>query len=147
MPVSIGMFLKRIEVGKSETSLLKGSDHTVLLAAKSLGLYIEVRPILSDDDENLYYNKSGFSYSDQSWWWVNGHDPTAYDSREQNWQMFFEEEGFESASDIIWCQKFEPKLPAYVSPHYGNEMSTDTCYMAAAILVHVPEWSNRAQGM
>ena len=135
------------EVGKSETSLLKGSDRTVLLAAKSLGLYIEVSPILSDDDKNLYYNKRGFSYSDQSWWWVTGYDPTAHDSQEQNWQMFFEEEGFESASDITWCQKFEPKLPAYVSPHYGNEMSTDTCYMAAAILVHVPEWSNRAQGM
>jgi len=33
-------------------------------------------PIVNDTIEELYYNGCGFNLSDQSWWWIIGHDPT-----------------------------------------------------------------------
>ena len=49
-----------------------------------------------------------------------------------------------SAENILWCQKFKEFVPAITASSYGNAPSTITCYMAAAILVNVPEWSERS---
>lgn len=132
----------------SPQAFMKGSDRIVMLAAKSLGLFVKVRPIVSDKDEEeeeLYYN-CGFNLSDQSWWWMIGHNPQDCNPQEQNWKMFFKAgDDYEEASGITWCEEFKPTQPAFVSPHYGNEFSTDTCYMAAAILVYIPAWSERCE--
>ena len=128
-------------------AFMKGSDRIVVSAAKSLELEVKVKPIVSDKDEEeeeLYYNHRGFNLSDQSWWWMIGYDPTVRSRQDQTWKMFFKEDGYEKATDIMWCEAFKPSLPAFVSPHYGNEFSTDTCYMAAAILVDIPSWSWRS---
>ena len=35
-------------------------------------------------------------------------------------------------------------MPAISAISYGNEYLPETCYMAAAILVNVPKWSERS---
>ena len=133
------------EFGKSKDRkiLLKGSDRMVMLAATSLGLEVDVKSIVSaeyfdddmeDDKECLYQCQFRYKKTDVQ---INGYD--AY-----SWKNYFEDNGYKSAENIIWCQKFKELVPAITAPSYGNEPSAETCYMAAAILVNVPKWSKRS---
>ena len=60
-----------------------------------------------------------------------------------SWKQYFKDCRYESAEDIIWCQILEANIPAITATTYGNDPSAETCYMAAAILVNVPKWSER----
>ena len=118
---------------KDPKFLLKGSDRMVMLAATSLGLEVAVKSIVEVDDNGLYQSKR-FRYSDVYIDYDNG-----------GWEGFFEESRrYKDADDITWCQEFKQKVPALAALCYGNDHSTDTVYMAAAILVSVPKWSKRS---
>ena len=128
--------------------LLKGSDRTVMLAAMSLGLGVEVKPIVKDDEVGCYDSK--YFVGDQ--FKFKSSDHIDGDSRD-TWIKFLQDEGFDDVSHIIWCQKFkhwQPAVAALVygnidtcSIHEGNDYSLEVCYQAAAILVTVPAWSER----
>ena len=129
------------EFGESKDPkiLLKGSDRMVMLAATSLGLEVAVTSIVKTEND--------FSYGDIlfhcGFYYKVAHELIDKENG-YSWKQYFEDCRHESAEDIIWCQKLKEKVPATSAITYGNDYSLETCYMAAAILVDVPEWSERS---
>lgn len=122
----------------SKVRLLKGPDRTVLLAAKSLGLKVEVKPIFADPDrEAKYYIGNDFEFSrayvERDGW---GDEP-------YGWDGYMKQEGNDDASHVMWCQELKYWQPAIAALVYGNDAELDLCYQAAAILVSIPTWSER----
>ena len=113
--------------------LLKGSDRMVMLAAISLGLEVTVGSIVNTDNDYSYRDSSLFHYG----FFYEATD--ALIGEGDSWKQYFEDNGYESAENIIWCQKLKEKVPAITALTYGNQNSAETCYMAAAILVNVPK--------
>ena len=81
--------------------VLKGSDHTVMVAARSLGLNVEVKPIhvtpwvnyLVGDEFKFYYYGGEICRDDGD-----------------TWKSYLEEDplnGFRDASHITWCQELK----------------------------------------
>ena len=123
------VFEKLNESSENPLRLLKGSDSTVVLAAKALGLTVAVKPILKKeeiycDDANLQFIGKRFEFKEALIW--------EYDYGIQ-WRKYFEEEGLDEANNITWCQKLDEWEPAIVVPEQGNSPSMELCYQAAAI--------------
>ena len=119
--------------------LLKGSDRTVMLAARSLGLGVEVKPIVKDDETDYYDSK--YFVGDQ--FKFESSDAHIDGDSGDTWMRFLQDEGFDDASHITWCQGFKQWQPAVAAINYGNDATIGVCYQAAAILVTVPAWSER----
>ena len=87
-----------------------------MLDARSLGLCVEIKPILycRGDLQQTYF------VGDQ-------------------WDSYLQDESFDDASQIFWCQKFKHWQPALWAV-YGW---LGVCHQAAAILVTIPAWSER----
>ena len=127
--------------------LLKGSDRTVVLAAKSLDLTVQVRPMYDfrwDYDESyeaaneeeqfiLTYVDKEFKFNEgwlDEWPYIGVRDS-------KNMKQYRRIE-----RDITWCQELNWKL-AVTTKHYGNEATEHNLYHMAAILVTIPQWSER----
>ena len=130
---------KEFGESKDPKILLKGSDRMVMLAATSLGLKVTVRSIVNifsdgkSDRDCLFH--CGFYYKLT--------DVVRSIEEEDMWKLYFKD-NYESAGNILWCQKFKEMVPAISAITYGNESWPETYYMAAAILVNVPKWSKRS---
>ena len=105
----------------------------VMLAATSLGLEVTVRSIVNTENDYSYRDSSLFYYG----FFYEATD--ALIGEGDSWKQYFEDNGYESAENIIWCQKLKEKVPAISATTYGNQHLAETCYMAAAILVNVPK--------
>ena len=114
--------LDDFETPKSLSSLLKGSDRTVLVAAKALGLKLDVTPIIVDARCQVVpltqlhvREKFGFSTV------VDPQDSEDYVKSLQN------------TDHITWCQKFQPenKQPALAVLAFGNQPYMDKYYQDA----------------
>ena len=116
--------------------LLKGFDHTVFLAAKSLNLVVTVKPIYEDDDddEGKKYVGKEFSYL---YVVCNRH------GEDMDWEEYFEYRNIIDDSSITWCQKISNWKNGIIAPVSDYEVYIRTCYQAAAILVTIPQWSDR----
>ena len=123
--------LDEFDGGKPIDSLLKGSDRTILFAAKSLGLQVEVKAIINTDnsadsivattDDHGPYIKTSFKFIDY------GYDKS-----------------ISSARDIIWCQTKTLQLqPGFAAAAVGTNdiFSVDIFYQTAAILIKIPDRS------
>ena len=128
----------------SDSLLLKGADYIVAESAKSLGLPVYIKPFLSNNRgaENFNYvdkkfSKHVYTYFDPGDLY-HGHyvDPM---------QMFGNALSIWKAQDITWCQKLLYHQLAGAAMHYGNQGSVDLWYESAAILIHVPNWSQFCQ--
>ena len=127
--------------------LLKGSNRTVVLAAKSLGLTVQIRPMYDyrwDYDESyeaandsepfkLTYIGIEFKFNED---WL-GECPYQGVRDSKNMKQYRR-----IVRDITWCQDLNWKL-AVTMKHYGNEATEDNLYHMAAILVTIPQWSER----
>ena len=130
------------EKSKDPKIVLKGSDRMVMLAAASLGLKVAVRSIVRTENDDYSDEESdrvcsfycGFCYELTN----------AVIGEGDSWKQHLEAYGYERAENIIWCQKLKEKVPAITALTYGNQHLAETCYMAAAILVNVPKWSERS---
>ena len=125
-----------------KSALLKGSDRTVLQAAKALHLNVAIRPILSTPDargEEDYFIGDVFKF-DHAMLMDGG-----FQCEESPWKNYLTGKGIDDASHINWCQKSSSIWQAAVAAHIiaGNEYAPEICYQAAAILVSVPSWGER----
>ena len=115
---------------------LKGSDRTLMLAAKSLGLKVQAKVLYdyqwdynedqSDRSNEIEYASEEFKLLEE---WT---DDISYPRRYQ----------YGYGGKINWCQEVDWKL-LISSRHYGNEATTQNLYRAVAILVDVPKWTER----
>ena len=140
------MFLKIL---KEPKILLKGSDRMVMLSATSLGLVVEVKSIVSAKDFDDNYDIQECLYHSQFHYEVANKEANLefIGHEKYSWKKWFYRNGYKSAEGIIWCQEFKQKVPGFVAPDFGFEgecKGTETLYMAAAILVTVPTWSDRS---
>ena len=129
--------------------LLKGSDRTVVLAAKSLGFSVEVRPMYNlrgDFDDSyeaandsepfkLTYIDKEFKFNED--WLDDGNVNCSY-----NMRQYRHIASKRQYRDITWCQHLNWKL-AFATKHYGNNATENYLYHMAAILVTIPQWSER----
>ena len=121
----------------------------VMLAATSLGLEVEVKSIVSAKDFDDNYDIQECLFHCQFHYEVANKDPNfGFIGREiYSWKKWFYRHGYKNAEGIIWCQEFKQKVPGFVASDFGFEgecEGTETLYMAAAILVTVPTWSDRS---
>ena len=137
LPVNIHVF-KEFGMSKDPKILLKGSDRMVMLAATSLGLKVAVRSIVNT--ENVYHRYEGSACFFHCVFYYQATN----DLIGESWEQYLEDNGYKSAENILWCQKFKEMVPGSTALTYGNEHLAETCYMAAAILVNVPKWSERS---
>lgn len=82
----------------------KGSDRTIFLAAKSLGLKIQVKSIITDttSDNNEQYIHDVFEFK--------------YIEDEDDWENNFEEKGIDDDSQITWCQTHTLQKQLMITP-------------------------------
>ena len=100
-----------------------------MLAARSLGLGVEIKPIIKNPTYRYEASpKSKYVVGDQ-FRVVSG-----------EYGDVFQDKGFDDASCIFWCQKFKYWLPAFAAVLHNEAR---ICYQAPAILVTVPAWSER----
>lgn len=149
--VCLSTFVKLNESPKDIPILPKGSDRTVVLAVKLLGLRVQVKPEydLHNTYESHEFNEIGWGLD----WDDRENDKFYIDESVQfrsdwsdggviNWHKYQKER----TKDIIWCQDITWQ-PALIAPHYGNEATVGILYQAAAILVFVPPWNERRQSL
>lgn len=115
---------------------LKGSDRTVFFDAKSLGLNVNVKPILNPPDYPGYYIGDVFKFEPNV---LVGHSSVGDDV------FWWDHEDFRGdACDVTWCQKFSTWQPAIAASVVGcDDPYHEICYQAAAILIPIPAWSER----
>ena len=128
--------LLRLSSSSSKQGILKGSDRIVYLTAKSLGLKVEIRPILKHHDGDNCFIGNNFEfipYARHSEW------------DEDGWSNCLRSQGNTDGSHITWCQKLSRSYwqPAIAAQVFGNDPCVEVCYQAAAILVSIPTWSER----
>lgn len=142
--------------GERLSLLLKGSNRTILLAAKSLGLRVEVISIVQDELGDEYGNTKQYAHYSNSFEFENTNGFICYNGKScvgqqehwKNWTGYFAEEGIDDDSHITWCQTQSVQhQPALAAAHYGTEFTATICYQAAAILVTIPDWSERHDGI
>ena len=144
LPVNIHVF-KEFGESKDPKILLKGSDRMLMLAATLLGLVVEVKSIVSAKDFDDNYDIQECLYHSQFHYEVANKEANL--EFKYSWKKWFSRNGYKSAEGIIWCHEFKQKVPGFVAPDFGFEVEcegTETLYMAAAILVSVPTWSDRS---
>ena len=115
--------------------VLKGADEIVYSVAKSLGLSVIVKPVIT---MGMYYSRyillndfpglrtGGISY---------------FDDEDDPYEILFGKG--HHINHIIWCQTFSEKSQQEVAGcigTYGNDVGVDVYYQIASILVAVPEW-------
>ena len=123
------------------STLLKGPDQTVFSTAKSLGLEVEVKPIMKGYNWCLGRD---FEYVGEKFGVSEEQVPVYETDGENNWQEYFDD--CDDATSIRWCQPFNStsqSLPGVITARYGNEPSSDVCYQQAAILITIPKWEER----
>ena len=124
------------KVEKTPELYLKGSDRTLVLAAKSLGLAVRVKLLFNlmseeevkDDDSNrIMYKSDKFEFNIGWVYWRECiiQSITKYDKRD----------------NVVWCREPDWKI-ALEAHHYGSPYE-EHLYQAAAILVTVPKWNKR----
>ena len=124
--------------------LLKGADYIVVESAKSLGLPVCVKPLLSGYDpydRNFKYALKNFSQDMFVDDYLDIHDLLNEDHHLEPLQMFGDATCRYKPQDITWCQELTFHQPAGAGMHYGNEASVDLWYKSAAILIRIPKWS------
>ena len=118
---------------------LKGADAVVLAAANHLKLNAALHPIWQgankdwqpEDDVEVIGDKFEFHLRDM------------YDD-DFNERLQEEVTAAYSRKDITWCTDDRREWAEdHVVASYGNEPTTTTVYSAAAILIHIPAWSER----
>ena len=113
---------------------LKGADAVVLAAANHLKLKTALHPIWQgEDSDDVEVIGDRFEF----------HLSSIYDE-DFNERLQEEVTAPHLPKDITWCTN---DRRAWAEDHtvasYGNEPSTTTVYCAAAILIHIPAWSER----
>ena len=128
--------------------LLKGADYIVVESAKSLGLPVCVKPLLSGHDlygRNFKYALKDFSQSVFIDDCADIGDVLDEYHHFEPLQMFGDATCRYKPQDITWCQKLTFYQPAAALLHYGNEAGVDLWYKSAAILIRIPKWSEYRQ--
>lgn len=120
--------------------LLKGSDRTIVLAAKSLDLKTQVRPAF--DTHHTYEN--GFRDVGRDLPSDNEAVCVAECFREFTSEWFKGNFKQERTRNVIWCQDIVWK-PALTAATYGNDRLVNILYQAAAILITIPPWEEGRQ--
>ena len=139
---------KILDALPSDFLLLKGADYIVVESAKSLGLPVCVKPLLSGCDaydRNFKYALKDFSqdmFVDQC---IDANDLLNEDHHLEPLQMFGDATCRYKPQDITWCQELSFRQPAGAAMHYGNEASINLWYKSAAILIRIPKWSEYRQ--
>ena len=127
----------------SETSYrprLKGADYIIYNSASSLGLRVQVKPILK---HLVYKNVQGYalrSFDEFQYTLDTGTYECGY---EGNLLRLFGGNACQyTDSDITWCQEPQYNQPAGVVGCYGNDPSVDIdlWYKAGVILIAIPRW-------
>ena len=125
--------------------LLKGADYIVGESAKSLGLPVCVKPLLSNNrhDKNFDYALKDFSQH----MFDEGCVGSLEDEHQiKPLQLFGDEICRCKSQDITWCRDLlYYRQPAGAALHYGNEATVDLWYKSAAILIRIPKWSKHRQ--
>ena len=135
---------------------LKGSDRTLVLAAKSLSLAVWVKlfynlkklywnvdeEVERGDDNRIMYISKEFEFN---LGWVD-EDLNYRISASENWDKYMNSStkcgDHDKCNDVMWCQEPDWKM-ALKMHHHGNDPTEEHLYQAAAILVTVPQWSER----
>ena len=113
--------------------MLKGPDQAVFSTAKSLGLEVEVMPIMRCSGGEFKYVGKKFVVSEE----------VLCDDDDGDWREYFNDCVYTS---IRWCETFNStsqSLPGVITAIYGNEPSSHVCYQQAAILITIPKWEER----
>ena len=116
--------------------LLKGSDHIVYSVSKSLGLSVAVKSIT---ESNSYWTKTKWVLPKFSKFVVRD-DYNECEDEDMLTKMFGN--AF-STTNITWCHDLSKWEPAGTTMRYGNDVSLNSFYQAAAILVGVPKWNTK----
>ena len=115
--------------------LLKGSDRIVYSVSKSLGLSVAVRSIARDE-----YRRTEWGLPKFSKFVVRDY----YKEDEEEDDVLTEMFGNAfSTTNITWCHNLSKWEPAGTTMRYGNNVTLDLFYQAAAILVGVPKWNTK----
>ena len=125
--------------------LLKGADYIVVESAKSLGLPVCVKPLLSNNrhDKNFDYALKDFSQHMFDEGCVGSLED---EHRIKPLQLFGDAICRCKSQDITWCQdQLYYTQPAGAALHYGNEATVDLWYKSATILVRIPKWGEYRQ--
>lgn len=133
--------LEEFDRQKNLSLLLKGSDHTVLLAAKALHLEVEVKPVVETERVPYVYEIILVFEDEDEFFFPDSEDREDWDgSRVCRWEDFFSNRSDVSdGGGITWCQELSAKQPGILALGYGND-SCEILYQAAAILVTIPRW-------
>ena len=113
--------------------LLKGADRIVYSVSKSLGLSVAVKSITEGN---------------KGWWALPKfsefvfHDDYEEGEKEDDVLTKMFGNTF-STTNITWCHDLSKWEPAGTALRYGNDVSLDSFYQAAAILVGVPKWNTK----
>ena len=123
--------------------LLKGADNIVYMTGISLGLPVIVKPVTNE----MYVIFSG-KRQDREMRYILPKFSKLFVGPSRAYEFYdklFKDTFGEVYSDerITWCQELTNFQPAATYTTYGNELSCDVVYQAAAILVGVPKWGKR----
>ena len=127
--------------------LLKGADQIVYSVAKSLGLSVIVKPVLSDHfpgkDEGEPEDEVTVERTILLERFPEFGIDEYFDEFDKEYEAFTRlfERGHH-IKYVTWCQKFDDcqQQVAGCIGTYGNNPSIDVFYQTAAILVGIPEW-------
>ncbi len=129
----------RFKLAEDPSMLLKGSDRTVLAAAKALGLKACVRPVVEVEEKT---RKGQVVKNQKKIFPEFEYNSVGYLRILQSWVENFEDK--EDGSHIKWCQDLIYDQPAISAiDHTLDYPEVDTCYLAAAIIVDVPSRHSR----
>ena len=124
---------------------LKGADAIIYTVAKRLGLKIEMRPVVINDDEgrHLVLDKFREFECDENCGPIDHGDL----SQEEVMQIVFETGEFDD--DITWCHNPDEHClePAGTTMKYGNDATQTLFYQAASLLITVPKFSSTRVAM
>ena len=131
--------------------LLKGADNVVYMAAMALSLCVRVKPValLGSSkwspglDSYLLPHFTKFMPTDYYFDFEN----TDINDDEVVKELFGREVTRTEEEGITWCQIATNFEPAATHTRYGNDASNECAYQAACILVDVPEWGAKRQGL
>ena len=142
--------------------LFKGADNVVYMSAMALSLHVRVKPVAllgnskwrPELDSYLLPDFTEFMHTDYYFDFENTNikgvvvlNHTCLWHEDEVMKVLFGSR-VTKTEEITWCQiatNFEPA--ATYTTYYGNEESHECAYQAACILVDVPEWGAKRQGL
>ena len=135
--------------------LLKGADNIVFVAAAALGLHVSVKPFaqIGNPQRASWYGLHTNGYLLSTFSEFKPEKDGFYEDNEgsedhQIMKTLFGKNVTQSQEEkITWCQDVTNFKPAAAYATYGNDAACEVVYQAACILVDIPEWGEKRQGL